>query len=259
MLHRPEPDGFTYISQPAHSWVSGQLARAWGNDLFGQVTPAEEVFLAASLHDLGFLEWERNPTLDHATDRPYSFMELPTDLHLNLWSRGVLEMQAYNPYARLLVSFHYTGLAERHPVSNPPEEAQLQKKFLEEQRALQASLLQDLRRDKYYAGFCDKGTLERNRRLISIWDWMSLLIGMGTDKPVTIEQVPAANGTISLEVLPCAPSLVRLRIVPWPFRTETLLLRIPAKRLNETFTDQELMRQAFAAAPIENLSVEVVP
>jgi hypothetical protein len=40
MLIREEPDGsFLAIGQASHAWLSGQLARAWGNAEFGEVEP----------------------------------------------------------------------------------------------------------------------------------------------------------------------------------------------------------------------------
>ena len=58
MLHRADPDGPIVITQPAHAWVSGQLAQAWGNEPFGDFAPREEVCLAAEQHDIGWLVWE---------------------------------------------------------------------------------------------------------------------------------------------------------------------------------------------------------
>jgi Protein of unknown function (DUF3891) len=73
MLYREDPAGLIVIGQPAHAWVSGQLARAWGNTLVGPVSPWEEVCLAAEQHDLAHSLWERAPTLNPQTGRPYSF------------------------------------------------------------------------------------------------------------------------------------------------------------------------------------------
>src|SRR5919199_1418725 len=39
------------IGQPAHAWVSGQIARAWGNAAFPAPEPSEAVCLAAYLED----------------------------------------------------------------------------------------------------------------------------------------------------------------------------------------------------------------
>ena len=56
MSHRDDEEGLIVIGQPAHAWVSGQLARAWGNDRFGHFEPWEEVRLAAEQHDVGYGE-----------------------------------------------------------------------------------------------------------------------------------------------------------------------------------------------------------
>jgi hypothetical protein len=53
VLHRADPEGLIVIGQPAHAWVSGQIARAWGNERFGHFEPWEDVCLAAEQHDLG--------------------------------------------------------------------------------------------------------------------------------------------------------------------------------------------------------------
>ena len=82
MLLRPDGDGVLAIGQPAHAWLSGQLARTWGNERFGTVEPWEEVCLAAEQHDAGMAEWERRPTLNPGTGLPRSFMELPLGEHL---------------------------------------------------------------------------------------------------------------------------------------------------------------------------------
>jgi hypothetical protein len=81
MLQRKTKAGLIVITQPAHSWLSGQLARAWGNDLFGAVEPAEEVALAAGLHDVGFLSWEESPTLNVKTGSPLSFISIEPERH----------------------------------------------------------------------------------------------------------------------------------------------------------------------------------
>jgi hypothetical protein len=51
MLYREVKQGKIAITQPMHAWVSGQLARAWGNERFGTVEPSEEVCLGAEQHE----------------------------------------------------------------------------------------------------------------------------------------------------------------------------------------------------------------
>ena len=49
------------IGQPAHAWVSGQLARAWGNAAFPAPAPREPFCLAAEQHDVGWADADLAP------------------------------------------------------------------------------------------------------------------------------------------------------------------------------------------------------
>ena len=51
MLYREVKQGRIAITQPMHAWLAGQLARAWGNERFGDVEPLEEVCLGAEQHE----------------------------------------------------------------------------------------------------------------------------------------------------------------------------------------------------------------
>ena len=82
MLYRQEKQGRIAITQPMHAWLSGQLARAWGNERFGEVTPWGEVYLGAEQHDVGHTAWEQAPTLNPQTGLPYSFLEMPRHVHV---------------------------------------------------------------------------------------------------------------------------------------------------------------------------------
>jgi hypothetical protein len=55
MQYRQEKHGKIAITQPTYAWLSGQLARAWGNIRFGEVAPWEEVCLGAEQHDVGHI------------------------------------------------------------------------------------------------------------------------------------------------------------------------------------------------------------
>ena len=55
MLHRPSSAGTIVVGQPAHAWLSGQIARAWADPF----EPREEVCLAADQHDIAWTAWER--------------------------------------------------------------------------------------------------------------------------------------------------------------------------------------------------------
>src|SRR5260370_36187112 len=88
MLLRQDGSGVLAIGQPSHAWLSGQLARAWGNDRFGLVEPLEEVCLAAEQHDVGWDARELEPLYDPDTGYPRSVMAVPLDVHLHLFIDG---------------------------------------------------------------------------------------------------------------------------------------------------------------------------
>src|SRR5918911_1161278 len=87
MLVYEDDAGVICIGQASHAWVSGQLARRWGNDRFARPDPFDEVCLGAEQHDVGMSEWDLLPELDPDTGLPRSFMAMPLATHLRLWSK----------------------------------------------------------------------------------------------------------------------------------------------------------------------------
>jgi len=125
MLYRQEKQGRIAITQPTHAWLSGQLGRAWGNERFGEVAPWEEVCLGAEQHDVGHTAWEQAPTLNPQTGLPYSFLEMPRQLHVRLWSEAARCVLPQGRYAALLVSLHGTRLYQHYDAANDlPENVQ---------------------------------------------------------------------------------------------------------------------------------------
>ena len=149
MLLVDHPEGKVAVAQPAHAWISGQLARAWAD-----ASPREEVCLAAEQHDIPWLEWERDPSYDPQTGYPFTFMSLDMPTKLAMWETGPDVLVAQSRYAALLVSMHGSRLYKGLDRSA----------FEREVRAtLDAS----------------DEEVERNSRLIATWDGMSLALLLG--------------------------------------------------------------------------------
>src|SRR5919197_1332538 len=157
MLHREDAEGLIVIGQPAHAWVSGQLARAWGNERFGDFAPREEVCLAAEQHDVGMAAWDAAPALNPATGLPYSFRELPRDVHVALWASAASIVLPQSRYAALLVSLHGTGLYEGARQADPAVQ-----EYLAREHAFQDELLESLRADPRYAAYASPEVVARN-------------------------------------------------------------------------------------------------
>ena len=84
MLIRPVEDGALAIGQLSHAWISGQLARAWGNERFGAPEPRPGVALGAEQHDVGWALFDLEPRWNPDTGLPRSFLELTVDNHLEI-------------------------------------------------------------------------------------------------------------------------------------------------------------------------------
>ena len=107
-------DAVIAIPQPSHAWLSGQIARAWGNDAFDPPAPREAVCLGIEQHDIAWLGWEAEPTLNPATGRPHAFHEVATTQHRALWAQGVRLARGFGLYPALLVSLHANTLYDRY-------------------------------------------------------------------------------------------------------------------------------------------------
>ena len=220
MLLRRDGDAVIAIGQPAHAWLSGQLARAWGEPF----EPWEEVCLAAEQHDIGMAPWDAAPKLNPKTGLPRSFMELELDDHLEIWWRAAPLVLQQSRYAALLVSMHGTALYERRDLDDARVRA-----FLDGQAALQAELLETLRADLHTAPFATDEIVRRNQQLVWRWDSLSLGLLLGWE----------------------------LELDPWPFRDDRLSLRCEGRRLEGRFDDEHAMRQALASAPWVTLDIGV--
>jgi len=258
MLIREDDRGVLVIGQPSHAWVSGQLARAWGNERFGRVEPFEEVCLAAEQHDVGWAGRDLEPIYNPETGLPRSFVQMPLDVHLELWREGPRSLLSQSRYAALLVSLHGWRLYERRDLSKlPPAEADAIRSFLATQRSFQQGLIASLRADPTSAVGAEDGLVERNSLLIWTWDYLSLALCL--DWPsATAESAPTAEGQVDLNLMR-GPEPHTLRVEPWPFATASVSVHCEGQRLRGRFESEEQMRQELESAAWETLSLRLEP
>jgi Protein of unknown function (DUF3891) len=256
MLLREDDRGVLAIGQPAHAWLAGQLARAWGNEQFGSVQPPEEVCLAAAQHDVGWAERDLTPILNPDTGLPLSFTEMPLDVHLALWTEGPASLVSQSRYAALLVSMHGWRLYKRRDLGRlPAAEADAITRFLSQQCDFQAELLAALRADPAAAAAASDSCVERNSLLIWTWDYLSLALCLGW-APSAARNAPTSNGSVDLELTrDDASGIHQLR--PWPFTAPALTVRCEGRRLSERASTQARLTEAFAQAPWETLELRL--
>jgi len=240
LVHDQGAGGVVCIGQASHAWVSGQLARRWGNEAFAPPDPFEEVCLGAEQHDVGMAEWDLTPDLDRDTGGPLSFMDMPLGLHLRLWSAAPRKVLTQSPYAALLVSMHGHALYARRDTLEPDAgDSEAVGRFVAEQEAFQRDLLANLGEDPERA--------RRNQVLVWALDFLSLAPIMGW-VPDTLE-APTRPGQPHAELRVEAAADLRLTVDPWPFDRDELTIRYAGRRLDRPYETAEEMHAALAAAP----------
>ncbi len=250
MLLREDGEAVIAIPQPSHSWLSGQLARAWGNDRFAPPSPFEEVCLGAEQHDIGWLTWEAEPVLEPESGRPKTFMQVGPETHTQLWRDGVRRAGIYGRYAALLVSLHADTIYGRFFRFDKaaPEEARLVRAFLDEQHAFQQATIASLRADPLTAPDAEDGAIDRNRLTIAALDWISLHVCWGVKDDVRIPEVPVAGDERTEMRLRPGAAPEEIVVEPWPFRPERLAVRAEGRRLSGRYADDASLRTALGRA-----------
>jgi Protein of unknown function (DUF3891) len=232
------------ISQTAHAWVSGQLARKWGNECFPDFAPAEPLCYAAEQHDRGFLDWERQRTLNPKSGLPHTFENIPLCLHVELRKRSILELKAVSLYAALVTSLYFARAVGKQRPLESHEDRQRIAEFLQEQNALQRTLLVSLRKDPYLRSTCSDRAIEYNQKLLAAWDQLSVQLCRNPDSKFSVDDVPTALGkSCRLLVTPMDPSSREVRLEPWPFSKPRVQLTCEGHVLDRRFTSEADLRK----------------
>jgi Protein of unknown function (DUF3891) len=245
------------ISQPAHSWVSGQLARAWGNEVFSGFQPFEQICYAAEQHDVGFLQWEAAPTLNQATGLPHTFDDLPEQVHFEIWRTGIFQLRAVCPYASLIVSLHFCNLCERFHSRPGDRDHSGPGAFLKEQREYQQEVRNSLHTDPFLKKALENDVLVYHRDLIATWDYLSLELCRGRSNQFTVPEVPIWGKERAEIRVHNVDDLGNVwKVDPWPFNSRIFAAVCEARWVCPHFENANALRVALQNA--ERLSLQFV-
>ncbi len=262
MVIRDDGDGqgVLCIPQSQHAAISGQMARAWVDEAFAKPLPQEEVCLAAERHDNGMDRFDADPKLDSETGLPLSFMRMPLDLWLDSWTRGPETVGNRSPYAGLLVSLHGEYLLDFRRLEDEDDEGRAAAEaWRDGQSRLREHLTERAGYERRLVKSLEPATIERGRKLIEIWDAMSLAVCMPR-LPLRLEDVPGAGESGELEMRQALGDAgpTRVEVEPWPFEPSKVPLAAEGRRLTGTYADDRELKAALAAAPRETLSVTLI-
>ena len=205
MIIRDRGNEWQVVLQIDHADLSGELARAWGEQ--GARHPSLAV--AAARHDDGWAVWERAPRLDD-TGAPVNFLDVDVTSHLAFYRAGIAAITEQDPYAGLLVSMHGAGIYRqrygRDPalgLSRAAEAQALIDAFVEEQES------------GYDARLAATGASDEERwrdyELLQIYDRLSLYFCMRDAEQGEPEPVELQGYTLE------ATGPWRVRMSPFPF------------------------------------------
>ena len=287
MVIRNNNDHWLLITQPAHAWLSGQIAENWGGHGFARPAPWKELYLAAARHDDGWADRDIYPKWNPDTGLPYDFKNIPIEDHLSIWKKSATLAEYSSRFAALLVSRHIMGLFSMHDFSREPESVRLKAEhFKSHQHALQQRLIADLEVDSFYGPFIRDKNLEQHFRLLSVFDYLSLFLILGESDEAELDDIPARETKHSFEddtLLESEPSYedgstkVRLsrrgspaerhateypeiwRVSPWPFTTDVVQLRCDAILLEERCAHQKELDRAMEQGRRVPFTTELIP
>ena len=269
------------ITHPEHGRVAGALCARWGNDRFQKPAQHEALLLAATHHDDGWYELDGRPSFNAEEARPAHFLELPLEVTVGPYGRGVDSVYARNRHAGALVSMHWAGLYHTRfglhggePLGHP-----LAVEVVAEQDHRRAAALREA-----WGGRGRRSEFERQTwyayELLQALDLMSLALGLvdpaepGTDNPVpvpsTLSRIDQPSGARSIPAVPVAPGgpyvELTLRILspgvvsldPYPFSQPSFSLEVSARRIEDRrYTSPEDAASAYQGAQPQAIRIEI--
>lgn len=271
------------ITHPEHGRVAGELCGRWGNDLFQRPAQHEALVIAATHHDDGWYELDGRPSFNAEEARPAHFLELPLEVTVGPYGRGVDSVYARDGHAGALVSMHWAGLYHTRfglhggePVGHP-----LAVEVVAEQDHRRIAALRDA-----WGGHGLRSEFEHQTwyayELLQALDLMSLALGLvdltepATDDsvpvPSTLGRIDQPRGARSIPAVPVAPGgpyvelTVRIpsagvvSLDPYPFAQPAFQLEVSARRLEDRrYGTAEEAARAYHAADARAIRIQIVP
>jgi len=284
MLVTRRAGGLFLITHPEHGRIAGELGRRWGNERFESPVHHAALVTAATHHDDGWYELDGRPSFNAEQSRPAHFLELPLEVTVPPYGRGVDSVYARDRHAGALVSMHWAGLYHTRfglhggePVRHP-----LAVEVVVEQDHRRVAALRDAWGDRGLRSEFERQTWYAYE-LLQALDLMSLALGLiDTTQPMRggdavsvprtlarIEQPPGSRSVPAVPVAPGGPYIeVGLRVTspgevvldPYPFSEASFEIELSARRIDDrAYASAEEAASAYHAAPDEPIPIHFGP
>jgi len=263
--------GWWLVTHPDHARLAGAFAERWGNDRFLPPEPRVHVLKGIARHDDGWLARDAMPRITrHGKPSAFSselvgkysaFEEIDLADYLAVRDRAVRLIASEDPYAALLISMHTYSLLNDHADRSTIAVADLPllDQFLEQQRAFQQSLRQQIAADSHFTpAQAGEAAILDHFRLLQATDNLSLLTCVDFLQPAhLLHPLPQRNGEYAC-VQVRSIGTRRFVLDPWPFAVRSLTLEFPARHVEgKTFGSAADLQSQCSAALVQALSVTV--
>jgi len=271
MLRLGTDTGWWLVTHPDHARLAGAFAERWGNDRFLAPEPRAHVLKGISCHDDGWAARDAAPQITRQgkpsafstelVGKYSAFEEIDLADYLAVRDRAVRLIASEDAYAAVLISMHTYSLLNDHADRSTiaPNQLPLLDDFLVQQKALQQSLLAQLRSD---ARFTPEQTSEAgirdHFRLLQATDNLSLLTCVDFRRPSHLLHPLPLRGGGHGRVEVRSVSTRHFILDPYPFTEPSLDFIFPARRVEGVaFKSAAELQERYNDAPVEMLSVTV--
>lgn len=257
------PDGLLVVRQTDHGTQTGLFATAWGNESVAPPAGSDDALVAARHHDDGWAVWERRPSIDEATGRPFQFVDVPPRQHVPLYRAGIERAAQHGAWIGLLVSMHGAGLYNgRYGTMGAfgdrqfsADDQALVDEFLADMEVLQDRLAGAAGVGRFGPGHhaSDDPDVRARYLLLQVWDRLSLQYAwrLAEDGSIGPLPGPVGSGTAALECRHDGP--FSLRLDPYPFCDDGMTFPVRGCVVaDRPYRDPEDFLEAVAgAAPLD--------
>lgn len=110
MIFVTEDGRLRLVTQPDHAVFAAELLSLFRLPELLDHPRRNDLLRAIRLHDNGWRELDAAPRVNPSSGLPYSFLDLPDHLRLEIWERGTARYAERDPYAALLITEHALSL-----------------------------------------------------------------------------------------------------------------------------------------------------
>lgn len=251
-----------------HGAFAGRMARAFGNENFEKIEPADLVLWAIDNHDRGWTRFDEHPRRNPETGLPYNVVGTPPDITLQTLNLGPDYNEAHHPYCGLINAMHmygvYTGrygLSERIIIDMMPDETrQLFRPVLDGLLARQQQLKEKLESDPASSTLLNEAKITQNCRHLQLFDQLALYFNYhpaGERGEMTFNKVPkSADEAISVTIRELDDA--HYAVAPFPFNSDVVETWCEGRYMTPVAGGDEELLTAFNAAPVERQIVRLV-